>query len=471
MSDDWLRHELEALEASAPLDDRSVRRTHTRAPLLAVAGGLAAVALVAVIALPSLLNRTALEGTPSSLPSESAWQSPSATATVIEPTPTAPVSTATPEPTPVPPISGVTWDSGNLEPRRGFVHKVIVEGDRFFAVGGHDHDPVIWDSSDGEHWHRHELPWQERFDQFVDAEPTDIPNRLSVDHLGSIDGQYIAIGHFHGCCGDYVEPAVWTSPDGQSWSAVDDTSLQRAFLVRDITAGPRGLLLVSTYFGEGEASAWLSADGAEWTEVDPVAESADLRVAVGTASTYFVAGNLGTTPVTSPAIWRSVDGRHWELLHIEDADRSGRIDALSVDGNGTWTALGIVDDKPAAWVSRDGHTWERSDGFGAEMELSAWEPAIRLASTGIGFVAVHQPLSEVGPVETWLSADGAVWSSFDSTEPPVANGVGTLQGGIAIVGDRIVVVGANNVPSDDNPFSGESLGWFSWTGLIDRAGQ
>ena len=101
MSDDWLRSELEALEARHQPTSQANRPRRSRLPLIAAATGGALLIAAAFIALPNLLRPTAVE------PSQSASfaASPSVAASLPE-TPAA--TTANPSPTPEPQL-GTSW--------------------------------------------------------------------------------------------------------------------------------------------------------------------------------------------------------------------------------------------------------------------------------------------------------------------------------------------------------------------------
>jgi hypothetical protein len=185
--------------------------------------------------------------------------------------------------------------------------------------------------------------------------------------------------------GEDWNAAVWTSPDGVTWTRVPhDESLfggvndQEIFGL--IVAGP-GLVAVGK---DDEApAAWVSADGLSWQKVpsdsffnDPRFDNTDkvMRAVAATPQLGLVAvGYLARyseatdTDDVDAAVWVSADGLSWTLVS-EDAGTYGgpdeqKIMAVTAGGPGFvavgWDRSG-GDADAAVWTSPDGTSWTRA---------------------------------------------------------------------------------------------------------------
>lgn len=135
----------------------------------------------------------------------------------------------------------------------------------------------------------------------------------------------IAVGASPG--GEFVpSAAVFTSPDGLTWSRVTPRDADfNDKVMSDVLAVGTGYLAVGGDFETGLMTAWTSPDGIVWSRSQPPPEQTDPSVAHMIAEAVTRAGGF---------IWAA--GRDF------DARR---------DDNGL----------PAMWVSDDGLTWDRVD--------------------------------------------------------------------------------------------------------------
>lgn len=246
------------------------------------------------------------------------------------------------------------------------------------AVGaeypGEDWDAAVWTSPDGLAWSRVSDPgvlggpgWQRM-------------HAVTAGGPGWVAVGYGDVGE--GAEGDWIA-AVWTSPDGVTWTRVPhDEALfggmndQEMFGV--VAAGP-GLVAVGN---DDEApAAWVSPDGLSWEKVpsdrffcDPAFDSADKvmrAVAVGPMGLVAV-GRLewyvdpDTEDDVDAAVWVSVDGLDWTLVSEDVATFGGpgnqEMVAVTAGGPGLvavgWDYSG-GDGNAAVWTSADGTTWSR----------------------------------------------------------------------------------------------------------------
>lgn len=227
-------------------------------------------------------------------------------------------------------------------------------------------------------------------------------------------------------------PAIWTSADGRSWTAVEGDIGASDF--HDVTTGGPGLVAISIgnrgYVPQVgiEAPVWYSTDGLAWTQAppDPVFEGAFLHA--------ISAGGPGLVVVGAdregPQAWFSADGVTWELasvppvpdgVHIDEDHAEAWMQDVAVAGD-RLVAVGTIAISmgpnsyrydPVMWTSTDGTTWVEVDH---DPDVFTEASEFRGAAAGpAGFVVVGQH-DQTGSCcfETpgvWWSADGLAWSS------------------------------------------------------------
>jgi hypothetical protein len=190
--------------------------------------------------------------------------------------------------------------------------------------------------------------------------------------------------------------------------------------------------VVTTHgFVVGTGSAWLSTDGGgSWQERRPAAETIETDAVVGTAAGYLMAGASYRGSTYLPRIWSSTDGATWLEQPLESSERPGRVEALTIDGAGQWVAAGMLDGKPACWLSKEGKAWDLADPSalaGTQRQNLLW----RLAGLRSGFILIDAAGS------TWGSRDGKAWSSLDA----VPSGFrGEKAAGVGRIGARVVII-------------------------------
>lgn len=173
--------------------------------------------------------------------------------------------------------------------------------------------------------------------------------------------------------GGQIDPTVWSSPDGTSWTRLTERFDQRrASTIVDGAQAEVGTVLIGHHPAEGfdRSQLWLSADGREWEHIEPPSFSGEGSVFVSSIvaapSGGFVAvGSLGDADgVFQPASWTSADGRTWSepstAFEQNDLDRfiSTGFGAthLTTDGAG-FVATGTAPFLQHVWRSDDGVIW------------------------------------------------------------------------------------------------------------------
>jgi hypothetical protein len=224
-----------------------------------------------------------------------------------------------------------------------------------------------------------------------------------------------------------IEPAVFWSPDGLTWTpqpALTDFAGSGAQFL-GVAAGPGGYLVVGKQ-GSGQqayASLWWSADLKNWVNggnagyTDSFAAAA---VAVGNG--FVVAGSQADCHT----VWTSADGRHWTVHDIAKPSgaQTALLNSITADQGGRFVAAGFATggagDIPIVVTSADGDAQPTQVVLGASGSPAT---VTGVTATSNGFVAVGLagPANAQHAVE-WTSQDGLTWT----TATPVTTAGGEI---------------------------------------------
>jgi hypothetical protein len=251
-----------------------------------------------------------------------------------------------------------------------------------------------------------------------------------------------------------VGSAVWTSVDGLTWSRVpDDEAIFADAPIHSVTAGGPGLVAVGVAFDEVEpgtdaAAVWTSPDGFTWSRVPH-----DEAVFGDAAMTSVTAGGPGLVAVgwdgqphggeSNAAVWTSPDGFTWSRVPHDEAifgEVTGAwMHSVTVGGPGL-VAVGEwarADQWGAAvWTSVDGLTWSRVPDDEAVFGNAAMRSA---TAGGPGVVAVGR--ADRRGAAVWTSPDGIVWSRVPHDDAIFGNPNGTVMESVTVGGPGLVAVG------------------------------
>ena len=241
---------------------------------------------------------------------------------------------------------------------------VTMWGSGLVAVGSSYNDAAAWTSADGTHW----TPVPHDEDVFGG------PRIQEIESIAPGGPGLVAVGWDES--GEDTDGAVWTSPDGTTWTRVPDDGavfggegMQR---INRVTIGGPGLVAVGMEGPDDniDAAVWTSADGIAWTKVPPDESSL---------------GGAG-----EQSMWGVARG-------------GPGLVAVGWDGTDTGDA-GVGD--AAVWTSEDGISWVRvphdATVFGGEGDQIMWS----LTTGGPGLVGV-------GWDESGGDRDAAVWTTED----------------------------------------------------------
>jgi hypothetical protein len=351
-----------------------------------------------------------------------------------------------------------------------------------FGNSGEHADAVVWTSPDRTSWSRvsHDESVfggdgvQQMFSVTVGG-----PGLVAVGFDGTLDNEQ-------------GNAAVWTSPDGFAWSRVphDEAVFGGAGEQRmlSVTGGGPGLVAVGYDWPNDadlvDAAVWTSPDGFTWSRVPHdeavfggASEQKMLSVTVGGPGLVAVGsdghpddvedGQLDTFAADA-AVWTSPDGFTWSRVAHDEAvfGGNGEQRMLSVTGGGPGlVAVGSVTVEPgwfsdnhdaAVWTSPDGITWSRVPHDKAVFAVSycyqscdgsRWadgnEVMMSVTSRGQGLVAVGTSgWDQAGwNAAVWTSPDGITWT-------PVLGNEGAFLGdgydrmfSVTVAGSGLVAVG------------------------------
>jgi hypothetical protein len=175
------------------------------------------------------------------------------------------------------------------------------------------------------------------------------------------------------CGGPATVGAMWTSPDGLTWTRVQPPSDFVAASIYTVDAGSAGYIATGTLKDGVTPAVWISADGRSWgrtTLPKPPSGSILVDGATAFAGGYVISGaqrldiGCGMSEFV-PTLWWSPNGKSWTSGNLSGAMPAGdawvtvnRISdhALMAIAQG-WDATGVVSSQQI-WVTGDGQKWQ-----------------------------------------------------------------------------------------------------------------
>jgi hypothetical protein len=315
------------------------------------------------------------------------------------------------------------------------------------------------------------LPWQ--------VPAADLPGATGVEinDVEAVPTGFVAVGTGSG------RGAVWTSPDGLSWTGMllpDAPALVR------VVAGPSGLVAI------GDDEIWVSQDGSTWSKAPHPPATGAVLVDIGYGPDGYAAVGRSGLNSTTAAVWTSSDGLTWTRVRAQgafaqfcplgiavgteglvavgnDCAADGHAVAVSTPDSVQWSRQtdGAPFEGPLAaitasdrrfiatgsdatgrgqvvYLSDDGRTWVKRIVFTSP---SFDESMAAITRFGSGYIAVgmRDPATNKVPV-TWVSRDGLSWSRGDLLPTDNAASVSRTVSGVAAGPDRIVIVGSTGDP-------------------------
>ena len=244
----------------------------------------------------------------------------------------------------------------------------------------------------------------------------------------------VAVGSVWGIGGE--DAAVWTSPDGLTWSRVPyDEAIfggDGRQVMNEVTAGGPGLVAVGYDGPEGEerAAVWTSPDGVTWSQI-PHDEA--------------IFGGRGNLFMNSVA--------------------AGGPGLVAVGGTHSWQR----GDPAPVWTSLDGITWSRVPDDEAVFDGVVPQGVNSVAVGGPGLVAVGGPSStgDQDVAAVWTSPDGIIWSRVPHTKAVFGGEGPTFMNSVTLAGEaEFLAVGGALGPSDATAAVWASRDRLTWSRVI-----
>jgi hypothetical protein len=127
-------------------------------------------------------------------------------------------------------------------------------------------------------------------------------------------------------------PAIYTSTDGETWSAVDPPD-SRGTIGGVAWHDPSGRFVVVGRDAAGLPFAWLTADGGAWTPIALGDQPAAMHRVIVAGDLIVATGESGAVGATQPGdtiVWSSYDGLSWWYATVLEG-RSGAVMAATPD--------------------------------------------------------------------------------------------------------------------------------------------
>jgi hypothetical protein len=304
----------------------------------------------------------------------------------------------------------------------------------------------------------------------------------TLSNIGQVlqwSGGYVAAASPMHWVGANPSPGLWTSPDGQTWTAARGISDDAVV----VTLAPAGLVAIGFNGNVADGwmlgSAWSSSDGRTWTKVGQPDLPGSLISIAGTSSgivaTVKIENGTGKAQVGSFQIEFSTDGLHWtaesvspglasaragygEPPHVQT--HAGRFYLMGSAGPGTTSTgmrlLSSVSPPDEMWLSSDGKTWTKSAGGYSASGLDA-----DYIDFGRDGMILHTDAYGAAPGATGIaySNDGGQTWHEDTNYGPL--GPTTCQG--ECVNGEDGVIGANGTYFVAVQYGGKQA-WLSYDG-------
>ena len=298
--------------------------------------------------------------------------------------------------------------------------------------------PIAWTSDDAGHWAIHSM----------DGSTGTFPVAIAA----GADGSFVAVGRTG------RRPAVWTSPDGATWTGRTvpilgtDGTAERITSVVATGSGYVAGGSVGPELGDRRARFWRSADGSTWVPVAddaPAFSNAEVRSIASVQGRFVAVGVVGDAEHPTGAVaWTSADGSAW--TRTDDPSFVGAV-AVSVVAApfGGLVAVGSTVDRAmaVAWHSADGRTWTRAPSNpGLEDPGFVWMTDAAAIADEVIAVGDYQP-NQRGTAVSWVTPDGMTWQR--AAPAPVQEGAEFYA--IATGGPGAVAVGAYGLPDSFVP--------------------
>jgi hypothetical protein len=304
----------------------------------------------------------------------------------------------------------------------------------------------------------------------------------SLDAVTPFRGGFVAAGQAVDPVTEQAVPAVWTSPDGTSWTRARDPDLEPATpaipagdttpvrgSIHAIARGGPGLVAVGgvfagTFVGStlvgppSEPAVWTSPDGRQWTRADVSASFGSGAVALTLTSAVAYRGAVVAAAQDggSTRFWSSRDGRRWRAVGAV----RGVVEQVVARG-GELVAVGSEMDaarreRATIWTSGDARHWRRTH----RSPRAALAAFTSVAASGrllvaAGYSGRYEPLVDAAVA---VSRDGRTWTAVSRSGAAFASH--TYFEAAAVQGRHALLFGfetSGGTGAADDPFTGGTV--------------
>ena len=270
------------------------------------------------------------------------------------------------------------------------------------------------------------VPWSDLVWRVVDLPPR--PATATGERIGAVtasDDGFVAVGYRE--TEEVRDGIVWSSTDGETWSAAADALFKRVELV-DVAPAPSGFVAVGVESPDGDHPSTVvfgSRDGRSWHRLPPLPATGDTdptAIAGGVHGVLVV----GADATGASAVWQSDDGSAFERVTVTGPAADGLVDPHATDDG--FVAIGTKDGAPVLLRSIDGTAWTSStieratDVNASNVVRGRWGFVVRGTSTPDCQDPDSCTVEDVG----WWSADGTAFGRLPGGDSPVLNGVSLL---------------------------------------------
>jgi len=247
-------------------------------------------------------------------------------------------------------------------------------------------------------------------------------------------------------------PAVWTSPDGITWSRVPHDEAvfggDANEAMGGVTVGGPGFVAVGS--GEVGAAVWTSSDGITWTRVPH-----DDAVFGNSGMSAVTAGGPGLVAVGDDHVWTSPDGITWtRVADVGEEFNAGAVitggpglvmvgTTFSADSEGEEGSLDAI-----VWTSQDGITWSRvpyDEAIFGDAEM--W--GVTAGDSGLVAVGRGGFSGDDLDAVVWTSPDGITWSRVANDEAIFGGEGEQAMSSVTADGRGLVAVGWDEASGDN----------------------
>ncbi|HEY6012409.1 MAG TPA: hypothetical protein VIU37_00320 [Candidatus Limnocylindrales bacterium] len=227
---------------------------------------------------------------------------------------------------------------------------IVADGHGYVAGGSvgpelFERHARFWTSADGADWRP------------VPDDPVAFAN-AEVRAIVRIGTGFVALGVV-GTAQAPTGAVSWTSPDGKTWSRIDDPSFVGGVVAAVVAAPFGGLVAVGSDLDRRQAVAWTSPDGRRWTKAPGEASRQYpgfvwMTDALAIGDEVVAIGEYQGLQRGTATSWVSRHGSHWEQARTAPVQEQGEFYAITPGGPGVIVvgSFGAPDSYvPSVWLS------------------------------------------------------------------------------------------------------------------------